>query len=178
MTMVSESVASSFDGAPVNEVVREVKEAIQTYAKETAAQDQGVGLKSVELTLNVTTSKDVEGKPKFKIPFLEWEIGTNHKLTREETQEIVLTLEPSVAVDLFERDDVGSQVLDALRIIGDIAHNAAVGEPRLTLKDGSVELKFVVTRDHGIEVAIVGADYSKATTHSLKVTIGTKDDES
>src|SRR3954454_4127446 len=120
------TLASSFDGAPVNDVVRQVKEAIHTYAKESGSQGQGVGLKSVELTLNVTTTKDVEGKPKFTIPFVEWEIGTNHKLTSEETQEIVLTLEPSAAVDLFESGEVGSQILAALRTIGDVAKNAAV----------------------------------------------------
>jgi hypothetical protein len=164
----------TFDGIPVESVIREVKRAIRQFILESRPEDD-IALKSVDLTLHVVTILTAQMKPKFTIPLINLEVGTQLTWVRENTQEIAISLRPEAAGEAPEADIV-SQLLEGLRLIRNVARVAGPDEPQLTLDQGSIELKFAITKTGSIELLIFGGEGSKALTHTLKVVVGSPDD--
>lgn len=165
---------ATFEGIPVEDVIRQLKVAIRQFIAESTPQDV-IQLKSVDLTLNVVTTLSADMKPKFTIPFINLEIGSTLMWVRENTQEIVISLKPEAPGELLEADIV-SPLLEGLRLIRSVARVAGPEEPQLILDQGSIELKFAITDTGSIELLIFSGEASDVLTHTLKVTVDTLED--
>ena len=166
---------TAFEGIPVENVIKQVKLAIRQFLRESGPEDE-IELKSVDLTLNVVTTLTAEMKPKFTIPLINLDVGTRLAWVRENTQEIVISLKPEAVGEAPEADIV-SQLLEGLRLVRSVARVAGPDEPQLILNQGSVELKFAITETGSIELLIFGGEGSRAITHTLKVVVGSPDDD-
>jgi hypothetical protein len=153
-------------------VLGEIKTALEILQSEPGADR--VPLQSIELSLLTIATKNAEGKPAFKLPIIGWSIGGGARITDEVAHHVKITLvppRPSTAPPAPVEVRPNELVL-ALRLIRDTAI-AAEKEPNgLALKDGSAEIKFGVTREGSIALAIVEVGASREETHSMTVTVG------
>jgi hypothetical protein len=158
-------------GADVDEVVRQVKEAVAAVQAVQAGRASGpaVEVAKVELTLRTVRHRNAGGEVSLRIPLVGQEFGGGATASREELQTIELTLVPPAALPKGPRGwDVTAELVEAILGIEDGVARSAATEPRFDLADAAVELHLVVGRDG--RLSLVGtATAAREVTHRVKL---------
>jgi hypothetical protein len=154
----------------LEEVVRQIKEAINAFQREAAAEGKGIEIKAVDLSLEAVALRDAGGQLKFTVPFVGLEVEIGGKLAKEQTQTINLTLFPTKQVEEFSPPEIGPELLEGMRVIREAVRYAAEGEPRFDLREPKVELSFVVTKEGKVTLFVAG-EMKDTITHKAKLTL-------
>lgn len=159
------------DGLDIQDAITKVKYALYVAQLKAGQDALGVKLGGIDISLKVVETKDVTGKPVFKVPVLEWEIGGEVKIAREQVQTITLKLDapkPEDAESITE-DAFDIPLTAAILKIAEAARFAGQGDPKLVLGDSSVEFQFAYSRDGSMTLLIFEGHLARATTHTLTV---------
>src|SRR5215475_2060280 len=105
-------------GADIEDVVRQVKEAVAAVQAEQAAQaEQAVGAAAVEvarveLTIRTVGLRSAGGEVSFRVPMVGQELGAGVEVSREQVQTVELSLvPPAVLAKGVRRWDVATELV-------------------------------------------------------------------
>jgi hypothetical protein len=158
-------------GADIDEVVRQVKEAVATVRAVQAGRPAGpfVEVAKVELTIRAVRQRNAGGEISLRIPLVGQELGGGGTVSREELQTIELTLVPPAAVPKGPRGwDVTAELVAAILGLEEGLARSAAMEPRFDLTDAAVELHLVLGRDG--RLSLVGSGTAgREVTHRVKL---------
>jgi len=164
------------DGLAVSKAIDAVKYALTVAQLKAGNGGLPYKLGSVDLELKVVRTIDATGKPVFKVPVLEWEIGGEVKIASEQTQVLSISLAPPPVRLLGARPDevpIDIPIADGLVELTEIIRAAGIGDPPLVLgEDGaSVQLQFSFTADGKITLLIFEGHAARATTSTMTVKV-------
>ena len=160
----------NFQGVDVKDIITKVKYALFVAQLRAGKKKLAYKLGGIDIELKVVETRDAQGKPVFKVPVLEWEIGTTLKISEDQTQTVKLSLEAipdQVDEALTESFDI--PLTEALLEIAEVADFASEGTPRLGLGNSSVSFQFSCTKDGKLTLLIFEGHLARATTHTLTV---------
>jgi hypothetical protein len=161
---------NGFDGVDVRDVITQVKYALFVAQSKVGQQDLGYKFGGVDIELKVVETRDATGKPVFKVPVLDWEIGPQLKIAQEQIQTISLSLAPiPKGQEALRAEPFDIPLTEALLEVAAIATFARQEEPKLALGDSSIEFQFGYTKDGKVTLLIFEGHMARATTHTLKV---------
>jgi NTP-dependent ternary system trypsin peptidase co-occuring protein len=167
--------ATDIDGVAVSDAIDSVKYALTVAQLRAGTAGLPYKLGSIDVELKLVRTLDATGKPVFKVPVLDWEIGGQMQITREQTQVLSISLAPPEPQLGARPDDVPIDIpiADGLVELTQIIRGAASGDPGLVLgKDGaSVALQFAFTADGKITLLIFEGHAARATTSTLTVKV-------
>lgn len=153
------------DGLSVADTITKVKSAINEVQKE--GKFDNLSIDKIELTLKVLSEKNFYGDFKFKIPFIDTEVGFDGNDTKSGTQTIILNLVPDMQ-ERFVTRGIKEDLVQAISLIGEGIRNASEGEPKYKLQDSSIELNFVINKSGNIALIFKGGMRSEIT-NTLKL---------
>jgi hypothetical protein len=156
-------------GLEVANVLQEVQVGLDAAQAQLGTAQLPFTLDSVDLELKVVWTLDEEGKPKFKVPVLGWEIGSDIKAAEALTQTIKVSLTPVPAGVERMGPPVSRVLADALVQAARIVSQARV--LGLTGDTASVSLELAVTASGEVEVLVVSASVEHAVTSTLTVSL-------
>jgi len=162
-----------FQGLDVADVITKVKYAI--FAAQQQVGDKGLpfSLGSVNLELKVVETRDATGRPVFKVPVLDWELGGEVKIAKEQTQTLTISLAPPKETASIKGvgEAIDIPITSALLEIARVVSAAKTDTPVLDLgEDGaSVALEFGFTADGKATLLIFEGHLARATTSKLTV---------
>jgi len=148
----------------IDSIIKTIKRAINRAELQTA--DAPLTVSELELTLQAYTKKLIGGGFKWNI----FEIGMDH--SKEETQTIQVTLEPSLVAQtaMLGGEDLEANLVNSIVEVKQCMQAAADEPPVFKLKDAVVTLNFVVDTSGTVSLVVKGEGDVK-TTHELKLTI-------
>lgn len=156
---------------PVETLIGDIEKAI-TQANLSTNGTSDLRVRSVNLVLKVFASASAGGHLDFRVPIIGTRLKIGRRVTRQDTHTIDLTLvPPETALHEVRGAAVQEAVVDAVETIRNILREAAAGEHKFRLEQGSVEITFVVT-DHGTISLGVEGELQEEVTHTMRLVIG------
>jgi hypothetical protein len=161
-------------GADADDVIRQIQTAI-VYAGLNSKKGQGgMTLLSVKIEMTAVAELTTGLKPKFKVPWVGWEIGAEVSNTDVETHTIEVTLHTPWA-PLPPAGDSGlakgialpditialPAVIESMR---ELLAQAKVGPARLDLSSANISFKFDVSKEGKLELAVPYTDRKRQST--------------
>ncbi len=151
-------------GMDIEEIIRQVKDAIDLAGRIEAAQGDRatVTIEKLELTLKAVAERSAGGDFKLKVPF-DFSGGVDARQQEVQTVQITLVPPPPVVAKGLAPPDLKNSLVEAILSVGDGVRAAAQGEPKFGLEGASVELNFVVGSGGSISLVVRGAARSEMT---------------
>jgi hypothetical protein len=162
-------------GLEVASVISQVKQAI--FEAEKQVKDPAMlPIASLALTLKTIAETDAGGELKITIPIINTGFDFGVSLKQQETQTVVITLQPppkgAAAEAIFKTaETIQERLVKAIVTIRDAVQAASVGEPRLVLDQATVTLNFVVSKGGQFEIVLKGS-HNIEVTNSLELKLG------
>jgi hypothetical protein len=160
------------EGVPVGTLVRVVKDSLKRagVSRTSDAKDLRVG--SVRLTLEVVASKTAGGGLEFFVPFIGMKLKMGARVTKEETHTIDITLVPPQEPKVREvrGGDVETALVESITTIREAMVSAAGGDDPWVLSEGTVDIKFAVTKTGSISIGADG-ELVGALTNTLRLVL-------
>jgi hypothetical protein len=160
------------DGASVEDVVSEIKAAIKeaNVSEANAERDLKVTAFGLDLKTVATTKGGLNFE--FKIPFIGMTLKGGAAITNEDTNSITMTLVPPELLEAsVDRAPVQDSLVSAIQTVRQAVRAAAIGDDPFKLKEATVELSFVLTRDGNVNLGIEGEKKGEVT-HTLRLVLG------
>ena len=163
-------------GMEVESVISQVKKAI--FEAEKQVKDHAMmPIASLTLTLKTIVETDEGGELKITIPVVNLGFDLGVSLKQQETQTIVITLQPPqkvVAVQALvyeEEETFQKDLVNAIVMIRDAVLAGSVGEPKLVLDQATVTINFVVSKGGQFEIVLKGS-HNIEGTNALELKLG------
>jgi hypothetical protein len=160
------------EGVPVGTLVRVVKDSLKRagVSRTSDAKDLRVG--SVRLALEVVASKTAGGGLEFFVPFIGMKLKMGARVTKEETHTIDITLVPPQEPKVREvrGGDVETALVESITTIREAMVSAAGGDDPWVLSEGTVDIKFAVTKTGTISIGADG-ELVGALTNTLRLVL-------
>ncbi len=161
-------------GIDVEDAIGKIKYALTAAQLQVGSAGLPFKLGSIDLELKVVQSAKNTFKPKFKIPVVDLELGTEVNVSTEQTQVLKVSLAPPpepTAELLRDAPPIDIPLTAALLEIAGIVGVAGEGEPGLVLgKDGaSVSLQVAFASDGSLSLLVWTGKLSWALTSTLTV---------
>lgn len=159
-------------GIAVDDIVEQVKKAIRVAGISSSNEARDLYVTSVQLVLNTVAMFNSGGGVDFRVPVLGMKLKFGGLVTRQDTHRIEIAMAPPEVRRHEIRDSpVESVLLDAIETIRSVLASAAGGDDPFLLKDSSVELSFVITREGSIALGFNG-ELKDEIHHSLRLVLG------
>jgi hypothetical protein len=159
-------------GADVEDVVRQVKEAVaavQAAQAERGPDAAAVEVVRVDLTIRTVATRSGGGEISVRVPFVGQDLGGGVAVSREQVQTVQLSLVPPTLVAKGTRRwDVSAELVAAILGIEDGLRRSAAAEPRFELDTAAVELNLVLGRDGRLSLLGRGSA-GRELTHTVKL---------
>jgi hypothetical protein len=165
----------TIDGLSVADVVRRIKLAIRQA--NIGGDGEDLAIAGVELTLKVLATDAGGAGFEWKVPVLGLTLKGGAKATHSNTSTVHVALVPpdheggggALKVDA----DLEDELVNGVHLIREAVNQSAVSEPQFKLKEGSVELEFVVTKEGNLSLLLT-AEAKDEVTHTMKLLLATK----
>src|SRR5262249_35538767 len=107
-----DAVKITDEGVPVDTLISVIKDSVKQAGVSRTSQARDLQVASVELILEVVTTKTAGGGLDFRVPFIGMKLSVGAKVTKKDTHTIDITLVPPEERDT--RQVRGAEVEDAL----------------------------------------------------------------
>ncbi len=160
------------DGAPIDDIIEAVQDAIKTAGISTTDADRDLHITSIRLTLHTIATRTAGGVADFRVPFLGMALKIGGSVTTQDTHTLDITLVPPDGRRRPEvrDDDVAAMLAESISTLRAVIARAATGDDPFGLKSATVELNFAVTRDGSITVGFNGELHGQVS-HTLEIGI-------
>jgi hypothetical protein len=162
-------------GFAVEDIVGTIKGAIKRANVSTDGTGSDLRVTSFGLTLKVVATTKGGGGLEFRVPFIGMKLKFGASVTAEDTHSIDMTLVPP---DLLEEEQsklrgvsVEDNLVSAIETIRSVVVAAAQGDDPFSLKNGTVEISFVITKEGNISLGVEG-ELKGEVTHTLRLGLG------
>ena len=162
-------------GLDIDEVIKQVKEAIRSAQALDPGDGPGVEVSQVELTLKAYAQTTAGAEVKFKNPFLDQEFGFTGGASEEATHTLQIAFEP-VPPDALAKGlerPIKTQLVAGITTIRRSLRAAAGGDTPLTLKTASVALDFVLDAK-GQASLVVRGSLEKKWSNTVKLSLSSR----
>jgi len=167
-------------GIEASEIVSEIKDAIANASLDQRAGQGNLELHSIEIKMTTVAEIVTAVKPKFKVPFVDWEVGASYEYGKTDTHEVVVVLQtPWARDDEPEVDDrklQGVKIADALAsVVGalrSMLEEAAAGSLSLHMKRTTALFRFEVNKEGNLALAVPSVDKKWGSTIEVKFVFG------
>lgn len=158
----------------IDQVVSQVKEAVRR-ANVVGRDGTSIAISKLDVTLQVVQDLSAGANAQWTVPVVGLGLSAKANIDTGATSTITLQLVPPMPVQgavqaLVPRVNVADDLVEAIEVIKAGVLAGATGDPPFELAEASVALSFVVTVSGGISL-VASAERSKATTHTLTLTL-------
>lgn len=160
------------DGVDVEDVVRQVKQAI-VEANLSGGPDDDLIVTKVGLRLSVVRVRGGGVDAKWQVPVINKDVGGGWEKKWTSTNTVDVALKPpqiAGKAQALAEIDIKSELGRAIALVRSAVKAGAWGEPRFELGDATVELDFGVSNDGSITFLAKG-EASKTTTNILRMAL-------
>lgn len=177
LILVNPGVARGQNTFPVASVIAEVKKELLA-AQNTGGPSLGLPLQSVQLTIALSSTTDVNGKIAIGVPMINAEVGATGDRKAENTSTLTVELAPPAGSITMSGADIGDLGLtQAIISTRNQLAKSLNDEPKLIPRKVSIQIKFSVTRSGGgtgqikFLVLTVGGGVTKSVAETNTITL-------
>jgi hypothetical protein len=168
------------EGRDAGEIVQEIRTAITNVGLDSPAGQGNLELHGVEIAMTTVAEIQVGFKPKFKVPFVGWEIGGEYSYGTVDTHQLEVSLVTPWGEEKVTDDERKEGQVDITNILPAAVHSlreilevAQAGDLRLNMKKSKASFKFELTKEGKLELAVPSGGKKWGSTIQVTFTFGT-----
>lgn len=151
----------------VVELVKQVKEAIRLA--EERVPDKKLAVTKVDLEIKTTFKKQAGAEGKINWLPVPLELSAHYR--QSDVQTISMTLIPEQGPVLMGKaESFAEELADAVQVVKACVEEAAATDPPFGLKESTVTLNVVTSKDGKVQI-IAGGDMSSENAHTVKLSL-------